>query len=473
MTFNKNDIPSFFEKSFSSFKHLLEGTQFSTNEVVYFDQQYFIQLEIIAKRLLDWCDSIDKERINPIVPTRLIILSYFIKSYSQVAKNQQIDQNSIFTLAYFYDVLKNKTLANSQYWKEFNVLIDEPDFVKKIQELCNKSIVSNQDDQVLETEKVTEFTLAFLNAAFKHKVSASAIENIIVSKEEINSKSIDKTDSLEKVMHELNELVGLNSIKEDIQQLVNFLEIQKLREKEGLKTNKIVLHSVFVGPPGTGKTTVARLMGRIFKHLGMLSKGHLVETDREGLIAGYVGQTATKVDKLIEESKGGVLFIDEAYSLVSGATDYGNEAISTLLKRMEDYRDDLVVIVAGYPEPMTLFIDSNPGLRSRFNRYFNFSHFTSKELLQIFESFCHKYDFVLAHDAKEKLVDTFELVTDDLEDSFGNARFVRNLFDRIMQNQANRLVKINQKSAEKLREIIEQDIPEPKESVITISNGIK
>ena len=169
----------------------------------------------------------------------------------------------------------------------------------------------------------------------------------------------------------------------------------------------------------------------------------MIETDREGMVAGYVGQTATKVDAIVNEAKGGVLFVDEAYALSQNlGNDYGSEAVNTLLKRMEDFRDDFAVVVAGYDEPMQVFIDSNPGLRSRFNRYFHFNHFSPDELFAIFEIYCKKSDFILTDEAKEKLKDTFELLYEKRDDSFGNARVIRNVFEKVVQKQANRIVKI-------------------------------
>lgn len=275
------------------------------------------------------------------------------------------------------------------------------------------------------------------------------------------NKWIPENDTLEIVLAELNELVGLDVVKKNIVDLINFLKVQKLRDDKELKTTRNSLHTVFMGPPGTGKTTVARLLGRIYKHLGYLKKGHVIETDRASLVAGYVGQTAIKTDKIITGALDGVLFIDEAYSLSSGGlNDFGNEAIETLLKRMEDLRDNLVVVVAGYPDEMELFIKTNPGLQSRFNRYFEFEHFSAEALLKIFKLIAHKNDFILTDDASEKLMAILERLYEKKHAGFGNARVVRNLFEKIIERQANRIIKIEIITKEILKTLKEEDIPE-------------
>jgi SpoVK/Ycf46/Vps4 family AAA+-type ATPase len=255
----------------------------------------------------------------------------------------------------------------------------------------------------------------------------------------------------------------MQDVKDDIQTLINFLKIQKMREIEDLPSISTTLHSVFCGPPGTGKTTVARLMGEIYKQLGVLSKGHVIETDRSGLVAGYIGQTALKVDQVIESALDGVLFIDEAYTLApenAGSKDFGQEAIDVLLKRMEDHKDRLVVIVAGYSEEMSRFINANPGLQSRFNRYFNFQDYNPDELLIIFRKICEKSYFNLSDSSRDVLLKKLMFLYENRDHRFGNGRLVRNIFDKTVEKQANRLSKLSKVSKEMLTTIAPEDIPE-------------
>ncbi|MEL4896812.1 AAA family ATPase [Crocosphaera sp. Alani8] len=276
----------------------------------------------------------------------------------------------------------------------------------------------------------------------------------------ISRNSPSSNSNVEEQLQELDKLIGLKHLKDEVRQYINFLKVQKLREKQGLQPVPITLHSVFCGSPGTGKTTVARLMGQIYQQLGILKKGHLIETDRSGMVAGYVGQTAQRVDELIQEALDGVLFIDEAYALkpLDPGNDFGQEAIDMLLKRMEDYRDRLVVIVAGYGDEMTRFINSNPGLKSRFSRYFYFEDYTPQELLEIFYIFCNQHSYTLTEAAKEVLLTRFKELYDHRDKSFGNGRLVRNIFEKTIEKQANRLVTIPDINSQIIQQILPEDV---------------
>jgi len=259
---------------------------------------------------------------------------------------------------------------------------------------------------------------------------------------------------------ELDELIGLESVKEEVHTLANFAKIQQQRKAQGLKVPKMSFHLVFTGSPGTGKTTVARIVARIYKDLGILKSGHTVETDRSGLVAEYVGQTAVKTNAVIDSALNGVLFIDEAYALVpeNSSNDYGQEAISTLLKRMEDDRDKLVVIIAGYPNEMQRFIDSNPGLQSRFTRYINFPDYTDQELFDIFKMYLKKNQYTMTDDASQLLRNNLTDVVAHKTKNFGNARYVRNLFERAVEQQANRLSSKLSYSDQELSLLTKEDI---------------
>lgn len=266
-------------------------------------------------------------------------------------------------------------------------------------------------------------------------------------------------ENIEDLRAELNELIGLESIKREVNNLINMVSIHNLRKQNGLKTVDMSLHMVFSGNPGTGKTMIARLMARIYKSLGVLSKGHLVEVDRSGLVAGYIGQTAAKTSEVIEKALGGVLFIDEAYTLSNGKAenDFGQEAIDTLLKGMEDHRENLIVIVAGYDGLMDNFIHSNPGLESRFNRYLHFDDYTIDEMMAILELNLKKSQYRLDEEGKtaaRKYVE--DANTSSI--AFGNARGVRNLFESMLVAQANRLAELSDLDKEDLMTITAADV---------------
>ena len=259
-------------------------------------------------------------------------------------------------------------------------------------------------------------------------------------------------------MAELNGLIGLGTVKTEVESLRNLIKIQAMRAQQGLPNTNMSYHMVFTGNPGTGKTTVARIVAGIYKEIGILKKGHLVETDRAGLVAEYVGQTAPKTNAKIDEALDGVLFIDEAYTLVGEGNDYGAEAIATLLKRMEDDRDRLVVILAGYTNEIKEFIDSNPGLQSRFNRYIKFEDYSAEELVEIFRSNLKKSKYRIKRDAFEWMQQYIKRKVTTKDENYGNARFIRNTFEKVVQNQADRLARQSDISNEELTIITIEDV---------------
>ena len=264
-------------------------------------------------------------------------------------------------------------------------------------------------------------------------------------------------EKMEDLMAELDSYIGLGAVKEEVHNLINMVQVYKLRREHDLPTTDMSLHMVFTGNPGTGKTMMARMMARIYRSLGILSKGQLVEVDRSGLVAGYVGQTALKTQKVIEKAMGGVLFVDEAYALNGKSeNDFGQEAIDTLLKAMEDHRDDLVVIVAGYTDLMDKFIHSNPGLESRFNRFLLFEDYSLDELMAIFKMRCGK-GYTLSPEAEPLVRDYIAEESAD-GDGFGNARGVRNIFEHILVAQNNRLAKMERVTREDLMTLLPEDV---------------
>ncbi len=319
--------------------------------------------------------------------------------------------------------------------------------------ICDSAGVKKGKAGIRATDYITSGEPSFIE---KHAQTSSPSPTA-KGEEQAEIAEIEKPN-LDELLAELDSLIGLDLVKKEVKSLINLVRVRKMRQEAGLPTPDMSLHLVFTGNPGTGKTTVARLLGGIYHAIGVLKTGQLIEVDRSGLVAGFVGQTAIKTTEIINSALGGILFIDEAYALTGGDNDFGSEAIDTILKAMEDKRDNLVVIVAGYPQPMEEFLSSNPGLESRFNKYIEFTDYKGEELSSIFDIRLEKGGYTLAEDAKEYAQKYFNDMYENRDENFGNGRDVRNFFEDCIMRQANRIAEMETPTKDDLMSLVLADL---------------
>ncbi len=445
-------------------------------------KEYFERMVLYSQLISSFIEKLQKNSAfvtytnNSSISCSNILLVDLLTCLQSIKPNSQTTSNESFTLMYLIHVLNGWEikkyeeiikLNSTERLSYYENLISS---IRNHQSLPLYDLLKSFDESITKEYRILLYKYISLIAEADYKVSVEEEKAMEILYQKIvppNNSNIEleiqantEEPSIEELLYELYDLTGLFTVKQEINTLINLIKIKKEREKNKLPNNAMSLHLVFTGNPGTGKTTVARMVAKIYKNLGVLKLGHLIETDRSGMIAEYVGQTAIKVNKLVDSALNGVLFIDEAYAILTDDKDtYGKEAIATLLKRMEDDRDKLIVILAGYTDEMGTFIESNPGLKSRFNKYIHFPDYTATELYSIFISLLKKSEYTLQNDVIEKIKKCFEQEIALQDSNFGNGRYVINIFEKMIEKQANRLALDTSLSKEELTTFTIDDLP--------------
>ena len=467
-----------------------------TEEMEHIPEEYYNQVTRAAEdlyadyesvvRLPDLADMVDslETTLSPYdsdllqYVDKISLLFWIDLTRCYVGLGHAIDLNSKEGLGYLYFIARTRGWSGNHAYADLATLretyqTDAESVLEEIKQYIDASsaipelflvsrLLSSNDTDLQHKFLVDMYRFASITSKADNTVTdreAEWLSNIMRLQEENRPVAVPEPVA-QNPAELLDELVGLDTVKKEVETLSNFIRIQQARADNGLKTTPVSYHCVFTGNPGTGKTTVARILAKIYKDLGVVSSGHLVETDRAGLVAEYIGQTAVKTNQIIDSALDGILFIDEAYSLAEGGkNDYGKEAIATLLKRMEDNRDRLIVILAGYTGNMKEFIDSNPGLQSRFSRYIEFPDYSVDQLVQIFQANMKKYDYRFGEGTRAYLKQCFENEVVHSNHNFGNGRFVRNVFEKTLEQQANRLARETHLTTDILSRIEINDIP--------------